>query len=281
MKRRSSSGDPPVKTRRHKLATRSVPKAALRRNLSAAGYEAEIARLTRERDDALKQQTATLEVLRVISSSQGELQPVFESILANATRVCEAQFGHLLLCEGDAFRNVAMRDAPIALVEKTRGQLFHPHPESPLAQAAITKQPVQVRDLMVSRPYLDGHPAVVMRVKLGGTRTIVGVPMLSGSEVVGVIILYRNKVRPFTDKQIELVKNFAAQAVVAIENARLLNELRESLRQQTATADVLEVISSSPGSLDPFLRLCWKRRRSYVRPTTATCGSAKGMPFVR
>ncbi len=199
-----------------------------------------------------------LEVLRVISSSQGELQPVFDSILANATGVCHAQFGHLLLCEGDAFRNVATRDSPIALTEKIRGQLFGPHPESPLAQAAMTKQPVQVHDLMVSRPYLDGHPAVVMQVKLGGTRTLMCVPMLSGSGVLGVIVLYRNKVRPFSDKQIELVQNFAAQAVVAIENARLLNELRqrtddlsESLEQQTATSEVLRVISSSPGDLQP------------------------------
>src|SRR5262249_5823305 len=147
---------------------------------------------------------------------------------------------------------------PIALVEKALGQLFRPHPESPLAQAAITKQPVQVDDLMLSQPYLDGHPAVVMTVEVGGTRTLVAVPMLSRSGLVGVIILYRNKVHPFTDKQIELVENFAAQAVIAIENARLLNELRqrtadltESLEQQTATSNVLQVISNSPGELEP------------------------------
>ena len=220
-------------------------------------FEAEQHR-TRELSESLEQQTATSEVLRVISSSQDELQPVFDSILANATRVCHAQFGHLLLCEGDAFRHVATRDAPIALTEKIRGQLFHPHPESPLAQAAITKQPVQVDDLMLSRPYLDGHPAVVAQVKLGGTRTLMCVPMLSASGVLGVIVLYRNDVHPFSDKQIELVQNFAAQAVIAIENARLLNELRqrtddlsEALDQQTATSEVLQTISSSPGDLDP------------------------------
>jgi GAF domain-containing protein len=227
-------------------------------------FEAEQLR-TRELTESLEHQTATSEVLRVISSSQGELQPVFDTMLANATRVCEAQFGHLLIPEGDAFRNMAICDAPSALAEKIRGQLFRPHPESPLAQAGTTKQPVRVHDLLASRPYLAGNPAIVMLANLGGARTLAAVPMLNESELVGVIILYRNAVRPFTDKQIELVQNFAAQAVIAIENARLLSELRqrtdaltertaeltESLEQQTATSEVLQVISSSPGDLEP------------------------------
>ena len=241
----------------------------------------DLSQRTTDLTEALEQQTATADVLRVISSSQGELQPVFESILGNAVSVCQAQFGHLLLCEGDAFRNVAMRNAPIALVEKALGQLFRPHPDSPLAQAAITKQPVQVHDLMLSRPYLDGHPAVVMTVEVGGTRTLVAVPMLSSSGLLGVIILYRNKVHPFTDKQIDLVKNFAAQAVIAIENARLLNELRErtndlteALEQQTATSNVLQVISSSPGELEPVFS-------AMLSSATRICEAEFGNLFLR
>ena len=227
-------------------------------------FEAEQLR-TRELTESLEQQTATSEVLRVISSSQGELQPVFDTMLANATRVCEAQFGHLLIPEGDAFRNMAICDAPSALAEKIRGQLFRPHPDSSLAQAGMTKQPLQVHDLLASRPYLAGNPAIVMLANLGAARTLAAVPMLNESELVGVIILYRNAVHPFTDKQIELVQNFAAQAVIAIENARLLSELRqrtdaltertaeltELLEQQTATSEVLQVISASPGDLQP------------------------------
>jgi two-component system, NtrC family, sensor kinase len=157
MKRRTKAGGKSGKSARYKSATlkrRHTPSKAMpRRRSTTTSQETEIARLTRERDDALEQQAATSEVLRVISSSQGELPPVFENILANATQVCQAQFGHLLLCEDDGFRNVAMCNASIALAEKVRGQLFHPHSDSPLAQAAITKQPVQVHDLAASRPY--------------------------------------------------------------------------------------------------------------------------------
>ena len=208
-------------------------------------------RLLNELRESLQQQTATSEVLQVISNSPGELIPVFETLLENATRVCQAKFGNLALCEGDGFRSVAIRNATPAVDNMFRDRLLRPHPESPILVAARTKQAAHFPDLRATTPYREGNQAIVALADRGGARTIICVPMLRESELVGVINLYRDEVRPFTDKQIELVTNFAAQAVIAIENARLLNELRESLQQQTATSEVLQVISSSPGELEP------------------------------
>ena len=259
MRRRSGAGGEPIKTRRRKAMTlkrRIAPKTVRRRGPSTIELQEQLELCTRELNETREREGATSEVLRVISRSSGEFRPVFDAILDNAVRICGAQNANLWLQTDGALRRAARhRDVPNPIAPA------QPSAKSILVRAVRTKQIIHVADYIANQAYLDGDPFTVAAVEELGVRTYVAVPMLKESDLVGAISVYRTEVRAFTEKQIALLTSFAAQAVIALENTRLLNELRErtddlteALGQQTATSEVLQVISSSPGELEPVFK---------------------------
>ena len=275
MKRRSRAGGKPAKARPRKALTakgRKASKAVTRRG-SPPGAHAEVARLTRELKEAQEQQTATSEVLRVISGSPGDLKPVFNAMLEKAVRICDAKFGTMYLCDGGKLRLIAAHNVPTAFEEVRGDGPLTPAPDGIFDKVIKTGTTVQLLDLAATKPYAERHPRVVEAVELGGIRTVVGVPMLKDNQLIGIVGVHRREVRPFTDEQIALVANFAAQAVIAIENARLFNELRQRTVELTEVAGAADRDRERPPRHFEFFHRYPACSRHHVRTRCELCAS--------
>ena len=248
---RKKLGRKRAKSRRRGKAATARPRRRVVSRSKSSVAKREPAGIKRELAEVTEQQRATEEVLRVISSSSGDLQQIFATILANAVRVSRADNGAINRWDGEALHLVTTHNMPPAFTEIRRRSPYRPNQHSASGRMLASRGPVHIADLAADRSYAERNPPTVAAVELGGVRTTLAIPMMKDGQFIGSFTVGRNKVQPFTERQIEVVTSFANQAVIAVENARLFHELREALQQQTATSKVLQVISSSPGVLEP------------------------------